>query len=151
MIFHFHSIRCFAKRVVRLYIPKHWRRLHSRTCTGKPPPPLKFCNLDANVVIFSNVGQVNGDDISHNCCLWPRGCCCSGGGGGGVICPVRTCLVYYQFSPIFGQCKITTVIKVINGFCFTFAYREKEDICPSHNPIYQENHHQEQSNNTRNR
>ena len=29
----------------------------------------------------------DGNDISHNCCPWPRGCCCCGG-----ICPVRTCL-----------------------------------------------------------
>ena len=36
------------------------------------------------------MGPLDGDDTSHNCCPWPRGCCCRGGGG---ICLVMTCLV----------------------------------------------------------
>ena len=32
----------------------------------------------------------DGNDTSHNCCPWPRGCCCCGG-----ICCLLTTLVYF--------------------------------------------------------
>ena len=61
------------------------------------------------------MGPLDGDDTSHNCCPWPRGCCCCCWG----ICPVRTCLVWVGFKHFLAGFKAIPAYGLMMSVCLS--------------------------------